>query len=234
MLTEKLRRIIEELVFLKDIISYIDPEEQAKPGGLEKKVTGAKTREAAANEFLEQTLLQLRQSSAKDSVEVKRKSENRSKERYEIAIKYQENENERILELDIEDEDDRYRFQIRRQKPVPDKAKYHIAMLYRQTAEEEQLKLSYDLRDYPAEREHAMQDFTNQLDKTLHIFPESLMGGVLGFTYLGENFMGRRADLTGDKARMVDVHEAIHTDNEYETRVLTDWMLSRQAPRYKR
>jgi len=76
-------------------------------------------------------------------------------------------------------------------------------------------------------------DFTKHADKSLHIFPESIMGGVLGFTYLGENYMARRADLTGSKAKMVDVHEAIHTPDEYETRILTDWMLLRQKPRYE-
>ncbi|MBD3164295.1 hypothetical protein GF323_03780 [Candidatus Woesearchaeota archaeon] len=40
-------------------------------------------------------------------------------------------------------------------------------------------------------------------------------------------------DLFGDTALMVDVHEAIHTPNEYETRVLTDWMLKRERPKYK-
>ena len=60
------------------------------------------------------------------------------------------------------------------------------------------------------------------------------MGGILGFTYLGENFMARRDDLVGDMAKMVDVHEAIHTPDEYETRVLTSWMLSREKMKYKR
>ena len=48
--------------------------------------------------------------------------------------------------------------------------------------------------------------------KWLNIFPESVMGGVLGFTYLGDNSMGRRADLIGSTARMVDIHES---NNEY-------------------
>ncbi len=92
----------------------------------------------------------------------------------------------------------------------------------------------YKIRDYPSEREEALQNFTNQLDKTLHIMPKSIIGGVSGYTYLGENFMARRDDLTGSKALMVDVHEAIHTPDEYETRVLTDWILTREKPKYKR
>ena len=80
----------------------------------------------------------------------------------------------------------------------------------------------------------ARQDFTNMLDKSLEILPRSLMGGVLGFTYLGSGKMARRDDLFGDMALMVDVHEAIHTPDEYETRVLTDWILRMEKPKYKR
>ena len=68
--------------------------------------------------------------------------------------------------------------------------------------------------------------------KWLNILPESQMGGILGFTYLGENFMGRRADLTGKTARMVDIHESIHTPDEYETRILTSWIMKKLKPKY--
>ena len=53
------------------------------------------------------------------------------------------------------------------------------------------------------------------------------MGGILGYTYLGESFMARRDDLTGSTARMVDIHESIHTPDEYETRILTDWIMEK-------
>jgi hypothetical protein len=53
------------------------------------------------------------------------------------------------------------------------------------------------------------------------------MGGILGFTYLGQNKMALRDDLVGDK-EMVDVHESIHTPDEYETRILTDWILMKK------
>ncbi|MBI2646955.1 hypothetical protein HYW99_00590 [Candidatus Woesearchaeota archaeon] len=70
------------------------------------------------------------------------------------------------------------------------------------------------------------EDMSNRVPlKWLNILPETFMGGVLGFTYLGENFMTRRADLTGQTARMVDIHESIHTPDEYETRVLTSWIM---------
>jgi hypothetical protein len=88
--------------------------------------------------------------------------------------------------------------------------------------------------EYKDRIEKARQDFTFHLDKFLDILPKSIMGGVLGFTYLGSGKMTRRADLFGDMALLVDVHEAIHTPDEYETRVLTDWILRMETPKYKK
>ena len=68
--------------------------------------------------------------------------------------------------------------------------------------------------------------------KWVNIFPESMMGGVLGFTYVGDNSMGRRADLVGSTARMVDIHESIHTPDEYETRVLTSLIMKKVRTKY--
>ncbi len=68
--------------------------------------------------------------------------------------------------------------------------------------------------------------------KWLNILPETMMGGVLGFTYIGDHSMGRRADLAGSTARMVDIHESIHTPDEYETRVLTSWIMEKVKGRY--
>ncbi len=63
----------------------------------------------------------------------------------------------------------------------------------------------------------------------MHKFPVNMMGGILGFTYLGENFMGIRDDLYGPELHEVELHEAIHTSDEYETRVLTKWMLDNET-----
>lgn len=98
--------------------------------------------------------------------------------------------------------------------------------------EEVNLQYVIPLLLYEAQLQEQKQDFTNRLDKPLHILPESVMGSVLGYTYLGENFMARRADLTGEKANEVDVHEAIHTPDEYETECITRWILSREKPKY--
>ena len=77
------------------------------------------------------------------------------------------------------------------------------------------------------------QDFTNRIDKVLEIIPKGAMGSVLGYTHLFSGKMARRDDLFGDMAYMVDLHEAIHTIDEYETRVLTSWMLEKTKPKYK-
>lgn len=84
---------------------------------------------------------------------------------------------------------------------------------------------------YSSSRERAMQDFSDRVPgKAVRVFPKSVMGGILGFTYLGENFIGLRDDMVGSK--MINIHEAIHTPDEYETRVLTSWIMNREIPRY--
>ena len=78
-------------------------------------------------------------------------------------------------------------------------------------------------------REQPRNDFTDRGPaKHVSIFPESYMPGVLGFTYLGQAQMALRDDLISRKEE-VDVHELIHTPDEYETRRITDWILDRKA-----
>lgn len=90
-----------------------------------------------------------------------------------------------------------------------------------------------NIKEYIQKHIEEKEDMTNRVPlKWLNILPESQMGGVLGFTYLGENFMGRRADLAGAAARMVDIHESIHTPDEYETRVLTEWIMEKVRGKY--
>lgn len=80
--------------------------------------------------------------------------------------------------------------------------------------------------DYVKQLERRKKDFTNLVPhKTVSKAPKSIMGGILGYTYLGENFMVIRDDLNGYEANEVEIHEAIHTPDEYETRILTKWML---------
>ena len=150
---------------------------------------------------------------------------------YSVNVNYKLNEDEEKLEVNINIKDqinkniEKYNLEI-----IKKPQQYIISEKYNN----HEIKYTVPKLSYHQIREDKIQDFTNAVDKSLTLLPKSIMGGVLGFTYLGENFMARRDDLTGAKALMVDVHEAIHTPDEYETRVLTAWMLKREMPKYKR
>ena len=120
-----------------------------------------------------------------------------------------------------------------REAPLPSGFLLDIAYQYRNG--EENAVLTYTpAKPYIQKHIETKNDHTEKvpLKQIHHMWPESIMGGVLGFTYIGENFMGRRDDLVGWWARMVDIHESIHTPDEYETRVLTDHIMDRTPPRY--
>ena len=79
---------------------------------------------------------------------------------------------------------------------------------------------------YLLDREKSLVDFTNRIpDKTIE--KVNLPWGFYGYTYLGHNkaWLNYRLDETPEKKKNTDLHEVWHTDNEYETRVLTDWAL---------
>lgn len=87
---------------------------------------------------------------------------------------------------------------------------------------------------YLDRRVEAMHDFTDRVPgKQLHPFPVSGHEGLFGFTYLGDVRAWRRDDLIGTEfAKEVDVHESIHTPDEYETRRIVEWMMSKERPKY--
>ena len=236
----KEKKVIEEITLIRNIIKYIiiddpKPDKENKISKLEEEIQKTKIKKTTSNlGFLEEVLSQLKQNdSEKDfSVDIKKEREKIEKAQ-SLVIKYNENQSQQKLTIETDDGKQKYSFDIVKEKTKGEKP-YELSIVYENKSGAESLKVNYNLRDYPIERELALQDFTNQLDKTLHIMPKSIMGGVLGYTYLGENFMARRDDLTGDMAKMVDVHEAIHTPDEYETRVLTSWMLKMERGKYKR
>ena len=160
-----------------------------------------------------------------------------SSRNYSVAIKYEENGSAGKLKIEIrKDGKKEYSAEIINEKEAKDKiAPYKFTIFYEDRYGEERLSITYQqqLRSYMKKHSNDKEDMTNRVPlKWLNILPESMMGGVLGFTYLGENFMGRRADLTGWMARMVDIHESIHTPDEYETRVLTSWIMERARSKY--
>ena len=156
---------------------------------------------------------------------------------YSISIKYEENQTEEKLKITIKkSEKEIYSAEIIDKKDAKDRiVPYSISINYEDRYAEERLTITYkqQLKNYLHQHIQSKEDMSERVPlKWLNILPESTMGGVLGFTYLGENFMGRRADLTGKTARMVDIHESIHTPDEYETRVLTSWIMEKIRLKY--
>ncbi|RMF06335.1 hypothetical protein D6764_02445 [Candidatus Woesearchaeota archaeon] len=87
------------------------------------------------------------------------------------------------------------------------------------------------LSSYLEQWESERNDFTRRVPfKIVRKQPKNIMGGVLGYTILNEGWIVLRDDLEGDLKHLVDVHESIHTPDEYETRVITSWMLSDEKP----
>jgi len=141
-----------------------------------------------------------------------------------FEIKYKVREEKETLEMSIGG------ISLKSEKESKEK-EYSISFVY--DKEQESYRISYSA-DYSGRMDIARQDFTNRLDKFMDTLPKSVMGGVLGFTYLGSGKMTLRDDLIGATRQMVQVHEAIHTPDEYETRVLTDWIITLDKPKYKK
>jgi len=172
------------------------------------------------------------------SLDLTRKKNNDEKSnKYSISINYEENQNEDKLKISVKGVGKGvYSTEITNKKETKDKvAPYSVKISYQDNYAEERLHITYkqQLKNYMQQHIESKEDMTNRVPlKWLNILPETMMGGVLGFTYLGDNSMGRRADLTGKTARMVDIHESIHTPDEYETRVLTSWIMEKTKLKY--
>lgn len=70
-------------------------------------------------------------------------------------------------------------------------------------------------------------DFSRNIPlKSVEFDSHLLQAGIYGMTYLASSHTTRDRFLMPEKARETDVHECIHTDWEYETRLLTQWILS--------
>jgi len=87
------------------------------------------------------------------------------------------------------------------------------------------------IEDYFEKRHEEIRDTANLVPlKNLIVdkFP-----GLYGWTILTDNVMGLDKDneLKGPEfKKMVYVHEAIHTPDEFETRIITDWIMSKEMP----
>ncbi len=186
------------------------------------------------------------------SIVLERKKEKRNNFSYAVSIKYEENENEEKLSVKVKSDDyskkeiseqinklkdnkGAYSFEITKEKQDKANKDYSVSFIYENSYGKERLSITYKSSKLPYlnKRLEALHDFTDRVPgKHMNTLPINLMGGILGFTYLGDNSITRRDDLTGSLAKMVDIHESIHTPNEYETRVLTTWIMSKERPKY--
>jgi len=82
--------------------------------------------------------------------------------------------------------------------------------------------------EYLVRNERLKQDHTNKIDKMVE--KVRLKWGFFGYTYLGEGKMwiNESLDYTPELKREVEVHEAIHTNDEYETRLISRDMVKRE------
>ena len=167
----------------------------------------------------------------------RQKNKDEKSDKYSVSIRYEESQHGDKLKISVKKaEKEVYSAEITNKKETESRiTPYKVIIAYEENYAEERLAITYrqQLRGYMREHLNSKEDMTNRVPlKWLNILPETMMGGVLGFTYIGDHSMGRRADLTGSTARMVDIHESIHTPDEYETRILTSWIMEKTKPKY--
>jgi len=107
-------------------------------------------------------------------------------------------------------------------------------IFYQSAAQNQSPNYGPVLASYLERRQESLHDFTDRVPgKQLHTFPSSGNAGLYGYTFLGDVNAWRRDDLIGTEfAMMVDVHECIHTPDEYETRRITEWMMEKENSKY--
>lgn len=186
------------------------------------------------------------------SIVLERNNEKRNNFSYSVSVKYEENGNEEKLSVKVKSDGyskkgiseqinklkenkDAYSFEIIKEKQDKTTKDYSVGFIYENNYGKERLSITYksSKRSYLDKRLEALHDFSDRVPgKHMNTLPVNIMGGILGFTYLGDNSITRRDDLTGSLAKMVDIHECIHTPDEYETRRITEWIMARERPRY--
>ncbi len=230
-----------ELSFLESLVRKLD-----KEGKSELRQKKQVSKDVELEEILK--IVEERETKKKHvkyGLKIERDSENESLRDYEIKIKYHDDDSEEKVEIQLKPTDkakqdgkEEKSFSIVREKdPAEHKKGYSTEIEYTGNYSQEHVTINYNipLLNYEEKKEINKQDFSNLAEnKWLEIFPKSQMGGVLGFTYLGDGYQALRADmLYSPLGKMVDLHEAIHTPDEHETRVLTEWMMDIKRPAYK-
>ena len=231
-----------ELSFLESLVKRFQKEGKAKK---ELKTKRKVSEDTALEEMLRiEEDKKTKQKHVKYGLEIERESENESLKDYSVSIKYHEDDSEERIDIEIKPKkgneapkEENYVFSMIREKS-PEEAKGHsIDIEYNGSYKKEHVTINYNipLLNYEEKKEINKQDFSNLAEnKWVDVFPEAQMGGILGFTYLGDGYQALRADmLYSPLGKMVDLHESIHTPDEHETRVLTEWMLDVKKPAYK-
>ena len=171
---------------------------------------------------------------------------------YRVEITYEHTEIKHVMKVKIEfesynahknainskdKEKKQYSFEISNEKENNPNGSESLKLVYESTYDQERLSINYrsTIGTYLRKREDALQNFEDRVPgKHVSSFSRNEMPGVLGFTYLGQDRMALRDDLIGRTRKMVDIHESIHTPDEYETRILTDWIMSKPNRKYIR
>lgn len=181
------------------------------------------------------------------SVEIKYE-ESETEEKLSVKVKYSIDDplnqkpldnysiNKKTIKENIEKNNPtEYSISIKKEKENKTQDNYSISLVYENNYEEERLSINYKstIGAYLNRRQEALHNFEDRVPgKHVDVLPASVMGGILGFTYLGQDRMTLRDDLIGETKKMVDIHESIHTPDEYETRILTDWIMEKPRPKY--
>ena len=170
--------------------------------------------------------------------------ENGAEEKLSIGIRFNNaNDNYSLNKKPIKGNEklneDNYSIIIKKEKDKKNEAgdNCSVSLVYENDYKEERLSIHYKsaIGAYLNRRQQALNDFSDRVPgKHVSSFSRNEMPGVLGFTYLGQDRMALRDDLIGKTRKMVDIHESIHTPDEYETRILTDWIMSRPKNKYAR
>lgn len=137
---------------------------------------------------------------------MRRKSNNEKSNNHSISIKYEENQSEERLKVSLKkDEKEVYSAEMADKKDAKDMvAPYSIKIDYKDSYGEERLSIAYklQLKNYIQKHIQDKEDMANRVPlKFLNILPETMMGSVLGFTYLGREFHGKKSRLNGQNRK---------------------------------
>lgn len=125
--------------------------------------------------------------------------------------------------------------------PSTSSSSYHSAIYRSRSSEKNQAYLPTP--EYGEKLAFQREDVSHNIPlKFVNIEAKSSMGGVLGYVYPGDSKITLREDLAGSGsslAKEVDIHECIHTPvgdewGEYETRLLSRWMMEKPKIKYKK